>query len=297
VAALGGVVAPALIYLAVNDDAAVRRGWAIPTATDIAFAIGVLTLLGKRIAPALRVLLLALAIADDIVAILIIAFFYAEGVALVGLGIAGAGVVAILLLRTKAVRSVVPYLICGGVLWLGLLEAGLHPALAGVLLGLLAPISLPEERGEHVSAAECLEDALHAWAAFAIMPLFALANAGVNIGGVTFDSATSLRLAVGIVLELVVGKPLGIIIAAAIAVRAGWCVLPPDVTWRGIALIGCLGGIGFTMSIFIATLAFPDAQLLAAAKLAVLIASLIAGTGGLLIGCAMARPGARSKPH
>jgi Na+:H+ antiporter, NhaA family len=166
-----------------------------------------------------------------------------------------------------------------------LLEAGLHPALAGVLLGLLTP----------VAEAERLEKTLHPWVAFAVMPLFAIANAGVNIGAVSFDGATPLRLVAGIVLGLVVGKPLGIVVAAAIAVRVGWCALPPGVTWRGIALIGCLGGIGFTMSIFIATLAFPDPQLLAAAKLAVLVASLIAGAAGVFVGLATARSAARSR--
>ena len=295
VAALGGVVAPAVIYLALNGDASVRQGWAIPTATDIAFSVGVLTVLGNRVVPALRVLLLALAIVDDIVAILIIAFVYAGGVALTGIGIAGLGVVAILWLRRRTVRIVFPYLLCGAVLWFGLLEAGLHPALAGVLLGLLTPISAPAKSGrpEQVSPAEHLETTLHPWVAFAVMPLFAFANAGVNIGAVNFDGPTALPLAAGIVLGLVVGKPLGIIIAANVAVRAGWCALPADVTWRGIALIGCLGGIGFTMSIFIATLAFPNPQLLAAAKLAVLVASLIAATAGLLIGGVIPRPAAR----
>jgi NhaA family Na+:H+ antiporter len=295
VAAVGGIAAPAAIYLALNDDASVRLGWAVPTATDIAFAVGVLMLLGKRIVPALRVLLLTLAIADDIFAILIIAFFYAEGVALTGLAIAGLGAVASVWLRKKAVHILFPYLVCGGMLWFGLLEAGLHPALAGVALGLLTPISLPAGcgRANQVSLAERLETTLHPWVAFAVMPLFALANAGVNVGAVSFDSATALPLTAGIVLGLVVGKPLGIIAAASMAVRAGWCALPSGVTWSGIALIGCLGGIGFTMSIFIATLAFPDPQLLAAAKFAVLIASVTASTAGLLIGGLTTRPAPR----
>jgi NhaA family Na+:H+ antiporter len=284
--ALGGIVAPALIYIALNSDASVHHGWAIPTATDIAFAVGVLALLGSRVNPALRVLLLALAIADDIAAILIIAFFYSDGVGPTGIGMAGPAVVAILALHKAGVRFILPYLLGGAILWLGLLDAGLHPALAGVILGLLMPMAAPSAQDQLQSppTAVRLERALHPWVAFAIMPLFALANAGVDVRGLSLESATSFSVAAGIVVGLVVGKPLGIVVAAALAVRTGLCALPPGVTWSGIVLIGCLGGIGFTMSIFIATLAFPDAHLLSAAKLAVLLASVVAGAAGLLFG-------------
>src|SRR4030095_11901033 len=184
------------------------------------------------------------------------------------------------------VRFILPYLLGGALLWFGLLDAGLHPALAGVMLGLLMPISAPtaQDQSEPLSPAVRLETALHPWVAFAIMPLFALANAGVDIGGVSPANATSVSVAAGIVVGLVVGKPREMVASAALAVRSGLCVLPPGVTWSGIALIGGLGGIGFTVSIFIATLAFADAQLLAAAKLAVLIASVLAGTIGLMPG-------------
>jgi Na+:H+ antiporter, NhaA family len=291
-AALGGIVAPALIYLGLNSNADVHRGWAIPTATDIAFAVGVLALLGKRVNPALRVLLLALAIADDIAAILIIAFFYSEGLGPTGIGMAGAAVVAIFALQRAGVRFIFPYLLGGAALWFGLLDAGLHPALAGVVLGLLMPTSAraAQDQPEPLPPALRLETALHPWVAFAIMPLFALANAGVDIGGFSPESATSISVAAGIVLGLVVGKPVGIFAATVLAVKSGLCVLPPGVRWSGIALIGCLGGIGFTMSIFISTLAFADAQLLASAKLAVLIASVLAGAIGIVLGRVCTRP-------
>jgi NhaA family Na+:H+ antiporter len=273
VAAAGGIVAPAAIYLVFNWDAEVRAGWAIPTATDIAFAVGVLAMLGKRVNPALRVLLLSLAIADDVAAILIIAIFYADGVGWRGVTIAAAALAALLLLRRQQIRAAPAYLIVGGLLWFGMLDASLHPVLAGVIVGIVMPQS-PAER---------LETTLHPWVAYGVMPLFALANAGIGFANFAVNERT-WALTGSVALALVVGKPLGIVVAAAIAVRLGWCQLPEGITWRGVALVGCLGGIGFTMSIFIATLAFPDAALLAAAKLGVLAASTVAGGIALLIG-------------
>jgi NhaA family Na+:H+ antiporter len=288
-AAVGGIVAPAIIYTLLNGDPAVRQGWAIPTPTDIAFAVGVLALLGNRVDPALRVLLLALAIADDIAAILVIALVYADGFAPAGLGLAAAGVVGMLALVKLRIERALPYLALGAVVWLGLLKAGFHPVLAGVILGLLLPVksaTSQQEEGERAtdSPAARLEHALHPWVAYGIMPLFALANAGVGIGAVDFASTASISVGTGIILGLVVGKPLGIVGVTAFAVRMRWCELPRGVSWYGIAVVGCLGGIGFTMSIFIAALAFTDAQLLAVAKFAVLLASALAATLGLLAG-------------
>jgi Na+:H+ antiporter, NhaA family len=285
-AALGGIAAPALLFIAINWNSPAHQGWAIPTATDIAFAVGVLTLLGRRIHPSLRALLLTLAIADDIAAVLIIAFFYADGIALTGVAVSTAAAMSTAALHRFGVRLVLPYFCCGIALWYGLLEAGIHPALAGVVLGLLTPISNRHACGppERTPLAHRLEKILHPWVAFAIMPLFAFANAGMNVSGIDTESATSIGLAAGVVLGLVVGKPLGIVGAAALAVRAGICTLPRGVTWGGLGLIGCLGGIGFTMSLFISALAFPDPLPLSAAKLAVLIGSAIAGTIGLVVG-------------
>ncbi|HEX7236607.1 MAG TPA: Na+/H+ antiporter NhaA [Gammaproteobacteria bacterium] len=275
VAALGGIIVPAAIYLLLNPNVETRHGWAIPTATDIAFAVGALALLGKRIAPALRALLLALAIADDVVAILVIAFFYADGaVGLRGLLLSALAATAFVVLRRYAVRGTLPYLALGAMLWAGLFMAGLHPVLAGVVTGLLMPRD----------PANALEDLLHAWVAYGVMPLFALANAGITFAGLELQNGPSMLLVAGIVLGLLLGKPLGIVTATSLAVQLGWCKLPQGVTWHGIALIGCLGGIGFTMSIFVATLAFEDPKLLAAAKMAVLAASVSAGTTALFVG-------------
>ncbi|HSC05316.1 MAG TPA: Na+/H+ antiporter NhaA [Steroidobacteraceae bacterium] len=274
IVAIGGNVAPATIYLLFNGAENVRAGWAIPTATDIAFAVGVLALLGSRANPALRAVLLALAIADDVAAILIIAFFYADGIAVQGVGIAALGLGGLLVLRRRRAQGALAYLAVGVVLWIGMLRAGLHPVLAGVVVGVL----MPDPAAKH------LEAGLHPWIAYGVMPLFALANAGISFGGLDLSSEVPRALAGGIALALFVGKPLGIVTTVALAVRVGWCTLPAGVTWRGVALIGCLGGIGFTMSIFIATLAFPEPSLLAAAKLGVLVASVLAGTTAWIFG-------------
>jgi NhaA family Na+:H+ antiporter len=230
VAALGGVLLPALIYTAFNANTPHSNGWAIPTATDIAFAVGILALLGNRVPPAMRVLLVAIAIVDDVVAILVIAIFYSD---------AGPSV---------------------------------HPALAGVVIGLLLPVS-PARR---------IERHLHPWVAFGIVPLFALANAGVNLGEVNLFSAPTL--VGGVTVGLVVGKPVGILLATVLAVRLNWCTLPTGVGYRQVAVIGCLGGIGFTMSIFISQLAFAGQAALATAKAAILIGSVISAVTGLIAG-------------
>ena len=273
VAALGGIIMPAAIYLLLNAPFETRTGWAIPTATDIAFAVGALALLGKRVSPAVRALLLALAIADDVAAVLVIAFFYVDGFDPWGIALAALGVAALLVLRRRAMRRSLAYFAAGAVLWAGLLVAGLHPVLAGVITGLVMP-SAP---------ANALEKSLHPWVAYGVMPLFAMANAGVTFTGLDVSNELSASLVAGIVVGLVVGKPIGIIGATALGVRASWCQLPPGVTWRDIVLMGCLGGIGFTMSIFIATLAFRDPALLAAAKFAVIAGSALAGTTALVL--------------
>ena len=322
-AAVGGIIAPAMIYLGLNSDAALRQGWAVPTATDIAFAVGVLALLGKSIPGAVRVLLLALAIVDDIAAVLIIALFYSDGLNFWGLLIAGAGILLVLGLQRIGIRSAFAYVLPGAILWFGLLRLGVHPTLAGVVLGLLTPV-VPQRSPERPldRAARALNDvdqhsassradprnlveplkqlkraqrdllppvvrvqlALHPWVAYLIMPLFALANAGVSLGGLDFADQASRSVASGIAVALVAGKPLGILLASWLAVRLGFCKLAPELTWRGVLLVGCLGGIGFTMAIFIASLAFSDEHLLDAAKAGVLLASATAAVLGLALG-------------
>ncbi|MDB6014528.1 MAG: sodium:proton antiporter [Gammaproteobacteria bacterium] len=274
-AALAGVLVPALIYLLLNTDAVSRRGWAVPTATDIAFAVGILSLLGKGVPPALRMLLLTVAIVDDIVAVFIIASTYSKGIGLPGVALAGAGALLVWIMQRLRIRAAPAYILPGVLIWFGLLRAGIHPALAGVVLGLMAPANAQSNH---------LQRLLHPWVAYAVMPLFALANAGVSFKALSLEAGLPRTVGLGIIFALVVGKPLGIVAGAAAAVRSGVCTLPAEVRWSHMALLGCLGGIGFTMSIFIANLAFPDPTLLAASKCAVLIASTVAATAGLLAG-------------
>jgi Na+:H+ antiporter, NhaA family len=290
VAAIGGILLPALLYVALARDEQLTRGWAIPTATDIAFAVGVLALLRTRVPNAVRVLLLALAIIDDIVAILVIAIFYSAGFNPLGLAAAAAGVAAVLLCQRLGLRHALVYVAPGAIIWLGLLYAGIHPTLCGVVLGLLTPAT--SAQGEHEAPVERVESALHPWVAFGVMPLFALANAGVELEGPS--SGTSTMLMYAIVIALLLGKPVGILTAAWFATKSGLGALAPELDWRGVLLVGMLGGIGFTMSIFIANLAFSDQTLLAPAKLAVLIASVVAGLVGLLLGRFMLFPDNKS---
>jgi NhaA family Na+:H+ antiporter len=292
-AALGGMVVPALIYLSVAPTPQARFGWGVPMATDIAFAVGVLALLGTRVPPALRVLLLALAIIDDIGAILVITFFYSSGIAWTGLLVSGAGVLGVLGLRWFRVRHAAVYMLPGAIVWGGLLTAGIHPTISGVMLGMLTPVRpLLEEDSDTGDVAHRetpppavrIQAALHPWVAFGIMPLFALANAGVRLGGSAVSDPVSSGVVVGAALGLVVGKPLGILAAAFITVRLGLCVLPRGVRWSGVLVVGVVAGIGFTMAIFIAGLAFQDDTLLSAAKLGVLVASGCSAVLGLALG-------------
>jgi NhaA family Na+:H+ antiporter len=321
-AATGGVALPAAIYLAVLGEPALRAGWAVPTATDIAFAVGVLALLGKAVPIGVRMFLLTFAIVDDIAAILIIALVYSGGLDYSGLGIAALGVLILLAFQAIGIGSAIAYVIPGAVIWLGFLQAGLHPTLAGVVLGLLTPIramrmregpfelakralselgdrlraprSEPDELLESVKSLRTaqremlppvvrVQAALHPWVAYGVMPLFALANAGVSIKG-NGEAAVDANLIIAIVVALVLGKPLGILAASWIAVRLRVCQLPHDLSWAGVLVAGCLGGIGFTMSIFIATLAFPGTDLLISAKQGILLASLLAGLVGFTLG-------------
>jgi NhaA family Na+:H+ antiporter len=290
IAAAGGVLAPALLYVMVGGGPAARRGWAIPTATDIAFAAGVLSLIG-RVPPALRMLLLTLAIADDVAAILIIAFFYSGGIMWGQFLLIAAGIAMVLLLQALSVQSALAYVLPGAVVWFGVLRAGVHPTLAGVLLGLLTPVSAAFGRrtGPHPVPSQeppvvRVEAMLHPYVAFGIMPLFAFANAGVSLKGLDFSAVAPFAVGAGIVFGLVLGKPLGILLGALAAVKLKIAELPDGVRWRQLLLLGILGGIGFTMSIFIANLAFENRVLLAAAKFAVLVGSALAATVALLLG-------------
>jgi NhaA family Na+:H+ antiporter len=315
-AALGGMLVPAIIFAVLNAGRAGSAGWAIPMATDIAFAVGVLTILGSRVHPTLRVLLLALAVIDDIGAIVVIAVFYSTGIALEGFALVGAGVVGVLAMRAAGVREPLLYLVPGIVVWAGFLVTGIHPTIGGVLLGLLTPVRpwfgpsgfaettreqlerLPasdkyellasldlinQARREAVSPVERLIHALHPWVAFVVMPVFALANAGVVLGGAKL-TGDYFWLFAGVVAGLALGKPLGIAAAALGSIRVGIASRSEEITRRGVLLVGLVGGIGFTMSLFIAQLAFPPGPLLDTAKLAILVGSGVAIVGGLLFG-------------
>lgn len=310
IAALGGMVVPAAIYLLVEANAPARTGWGIPMATDIAFVVGFMALLGARVPSGLKLLLLTLAIVDDIGAVLVIAIFYTGNISLVGLALAAAGFGLVYLCSRIGVRRSSVYFVIGVGIWLAFHKAGVHPTVAGVLLGLMTPTtarvdsrslgvmiaswfpkphSAPESDGpsqeqrrqlsfvarETIPPLHRLEEALHPWVAFGIMPLFALANAGVRFepGGMT--SPVALAVAMGLVL----GKPLGIVLFSRAAVKLGWARLPTGVTWRAMIGGGCLGGIGFTMSLFIAGLALKG-DLLEAGKVGTLAGSAISALAG-----------------
>jgi NhaA family Na+:H+ antiporter len=280
IAAVGGMVAPAAIYL-VLDQGALARGWGIPMATDIAFAVGVLALLGNRVPSSMRVFLLALAIIDDLGSILVIAIFYSTGVQLDGLALALLGIGAIIGLQKLGAARVVTYAIPAAAIWLGLYRAGVHPTVAGVLVGLLTPARPWPGQNSETSPAERMERAAQPWVAFAIMPVFALANSGVKL---ELDGLVSQpALALGIALGLLVGKPAGIIGASALAVRLRIASLPRSLTWRGVAVVGVVAGIGFTMALFITELALPGAAH-GTAKLVVLMASTVAALAGVALG-------------
>ncbi|QNP41468.1 Na+/H+ antiporter NhaA [Lysobacter solisilvae (ex Woo and Kim 2020)] len=261
VCASAGVIVPAALFTAFNHgDAAAMRGWAVPTATDIAFALGVLALLGSRVPVGMKLLLSTIAVVDDLIAILIIALFYSHGLSLPALGLAALVLVAMWALNRFKVTALWPYLLLGAVLWVCVLKSGVHATLAGVATGLLIPHvdkknAVPDET-EH-SPLETLEHALHPWVAYAILPVFAFANAGLVLGGLQLQDAVA-ALPLGIALGLVLGKPIGIV-AAALAMRAaGWARYPAGMDLRAMLGLGMLCGIGFTMSLFIASLGYVE---------------------------------------
>ena len=274
-AAFGGMIVPAAIYAAINAGGAGASGWGMPMATDIAFALGVLALLGKRIPSGLRVFLAALAIADDLGAVLVIALFYTNTLEWGALGGATIVLAALAVLNRSGARRPLTYALLGVVLWLFVLASGIHATIAGVLLALAIPAD-----GEN-SPLQRMEHSLQAIVSFVIMPLFALANAGVPLGD--FGRVLQSPVALGVILGLFLGKPIGITLASHLAVRSGAGELPEGVAWRHIHGAAWLGGIGFTMSLFIGGLAFTNVAMLDTAKLAVLCASTLAGVVGYLL--------------
>ena len=316
--AVGGMVAPALLYLVFNAGGPGSSGWGVPMATDIAFAVGVLALVGSRAPSALKVFLLTLAVADDLGAIAVIALFYTRGLAGSWLMVAAGAVLVVLLLQRFGVRKYAPYVIAAIVLWLAVFESGVHATIAGVILGFLTPsrpLHPPEavsglaeghlerlqamppdavaDEGEQATLLEVsrlaregvsplarLQSLLHPWTSFLILPLFALANAGVRLVGTDVGGALSEPVTLGVIAGLVVGKPLGVLAAAFITIKLGLGRLPRACGWLEMAGVGMVAGVGFTVAIFIAGLAYTDPAHTDAAKFGILVASTIAGLAG-----------------
>lgn len=284
IAAAGGMAVPALVYVAVNrNNQAALSGWAIPTATDIAFALGVLSLLGSRVPASLKVFLTALAIIDDLGAVIIIALFYTSGLSL-GYLAAGLAVIAILTaLNRMRVMNLLPYLVLGAVLWVLVLKSGVHATLAGVALALTIPLDRSAGTGHDHSPLHRLEHGLHRLVPFIVIPVFGFANAGVPLGGLSF-SALVEPLTLGVAAGLVVGKLVGVFGSSALAIRLGLADLPVDAGWHHMLGISLLCGIGFTMSLFIGLLAFAsDPALQDAVKVGILSGSLVAALLGAAV--------------
>ncbi len=304
-AAFGGMAVPAIFFVIFAGGGAAANGWGIPMATDIAFAVGILSLLGDRVPSALKVFLLSLAIVDDLGAIVVIAVFYSSSLDFVSLAWAGAGVVAMVALRKSGVWWTPVYVLLGIGIWYFTFESGVHATLAGVVCGLLAPATphrphlhvaeasertsyeeLKEilfETRESISICDRLINTLHPWSALLIIPVFALANTGVVLGPSEIGAAATSGVGRAVFIGLVFGKPIGILLASLVAVRSGLAALPRGTTWRLMAGTSCIAGIGFTVSLFISDLAFTDEELIADAKIGVLFASVAAGILGTLL--------------
>jgi Na+:H+ antiporter, NhaA family len=311
VAAVGGAITPAAIYTIVNAGGTGADGWGIPMATDIAFAVGVLTLFGDRIPTSAKVLLLALAIVDDILAIGVIAVFYTDQLQVDWLLAAVAGLVVVVGLRRVQVWYMPVYLVVGTAMWWCTLQSGVHATIAGGILGLATParplLPQPEadtvadrlssdsdvtveevrevsfELRESVSVAERTAELLHPWSSYVIVPIFALANAGIVLSWDGLGHAATSAVTFGVVVGLVVGKPLGILVAVALATRTGLARLPEDLTWRHLTGLGVLAGIGFTVSLFVTGLAFDQPAITGEAAMGVLAASVLAAAGSVVV--------------
>lgn len=332
-AAVGGMLVPALLYWAINPSGEAAAGWGIPMATDIAFALGILALLGPAVPIGLKVFLTALAIADDMGAVIVIGLFYSGAVQVAPLLVAGGAVAVLALFNAAGIRRLAPYLIVALVLWVAVQDAGIHSTIAGVVLALTIPahtrinatefsararalitefdqaetgdllVITSKGQQEAIHALEVtseavqapllrLEHVLHRLVQFAIMPLFAFANAGIRL--VETDAGLAVPITMGVAVGLIVGKPLGILLFSALAVRLGLAARPAETSWRTIAGAACLGGIGFTMSLFIAALAFSSPDLLRSAKVGIMAASIVAGAiGAVAIRQALPKPGGR----
>ena len=279
IAALGGLLMPALIYIYFNQgDPEALKGWGVPVATDIAFALAVLSLVIKEVPSSLKILLLSLAIIDDIAAILIIAIFYTEQLSMVSLVLASCGLCLAIGFNLKGVSRIAPYILIGVFMWVCVLKSGVHATIAGVLLAFTIPLK-KKETGEPFL--QELKYMLHPWVAYFIMPIFAFANAGVPLSGITLATLFS-PLPIGIMAGLFIGKQVGVFLFVALGVMLGLCQLPDDLKWRHIYGLSLLCGVGFTMSLFIGTLAFDDPLMQAQVRISVLLASTLSAVCGYL---------------
>ena len=284
IAALGGMVVPALIYIAFNgSDSFALNGWAIPTATDIAFALGILSLLGNRVPVSLKIFLMALAIIDDLGAIVIIALFYTSELSTVSIIIASAALAVLFVMNRMKVARKAPYILVGIVLWVSVLKSGVHATLAGVALAFMIPMVSKDKDGKTFSMAKEMEHDLHYWVAFFILPLFAFVNAGVDLRSIEAKEMLG-SVPMGIMVGLFLGKQIGVFGFSWLAIKTGLAKLPKDSSWMQLYGVAVLTGIGFTMSLFVDSLAFNDTQIYHFAdKLAILLGSFLSGIVGYLI--------------
>ena len=284
IAAIGGMVVPALIFIAFNrGEAFSMNGWAIPTATDIAFALGILSLLGNRVPVSLKIFLMALAIIDDLGAIVIIALFYTSELSTTSITIAAIALVILLLMNRMNVAIKSAYIVVGIVLWVSVLKSGVHATLAGVALAFMIPLTSKDKEGNTFSMAKEMEHDLHKWVAFMILPLFAFVNAGVDLKGISIEEMAG-PVPLGIMLGLFVGKQVGVFGFSWVAIKMGWASLPKDSNWTMLYGVSILTGIGFTMSLFVDTLAYNDTEIYHYAdKLAILLGSFLSAIVGYLI--------------
>lgn len=279
VAAIAGMVLPAVIYLTQNPTGPTRGGWAIPMATDIAFALGVLALLGARAPASLKLFLLAIAIIDDLGAIVIIALVYTEDLSTVPLALAGVAIVTLVVLNLAGCTRIAAYILVGVFLWVCVLKSGVHATLAGIVVGLAVPLG---DRNDRSGPLHRLEHGLHPWVAFGILPVFALANAGVSLAGLS-PSALLDPLPLGIALGLFLGKQVGVAAASWLSARLGFGALPEGATWLQVYGVAALTGIGFTMSLFIGTLAFAEPGYAPLVRIGVLAGSVLSALVGYLV--------------
>lgn len=281
IAAIGGMVVPALLYLLLTAGSDATHGWGIPMATDIAFAVGVVALLGSRVPPSLKLFLLSLAVVDDLGAIAVIAVFYTSTISFWWLLAAVGAFAVMVLLRISKVRSIATYLLVGVAAWYFMLRSGVHPTIAGVVLGFLVPLDRRDRRGR--SMAERLEQSLHPWSAYVVIPVFALCNAGVALGAEALREAFGSQLTWGVIVGLVAGKTIGVAGAAGLAIALGVAARPRGATNLHLVGIGLASGIGFTVALFVTGLAFDDVAQIDQARVGILMASAVAAIAAALV--------------